>query len=132
MKKYLTLCLAAALVSAFCMKPSFASPRVTQKLAAQEVEFKQRVVDWGTNKAVSVKLKSGEKIEGRIAEIKDEFFAVQLLRQGQISAKEVRYGEVKSLKARNGSHAGKIIGYAALGALAVLGILVLIGLSLDD
>ena len=57
---------------------------------------------------------------------------MQLLSQGQISAKEVYYSEVKSLKTRNGSHAGKIIGYAALGALAAVGILVLIGLSLDD
>ena len=88
-------------------------------------ELKKRVVDWGTNKNVSVKLNSGEKVEGRIAEITDGYFSVQLVSQGQVTSREVRYDEVKSLKAKDGK-VGKTIGYTALAILAGIGVTVLV------
>lgn len=90
-----------------------------------ETKYKQTLVKWGTNKQIKVKLKSGEKINGRLADIKDEFFEVQSVsKEGKVTSRQLNYSEVKSLSAKiNG---GKIAGYTILGIAAGVGITALI------
>ena len=102
------------------------------KQQAQEAKHKKRIVEWGTNKNISVKLKSGGKVDGRIAEIKDETFAVQLVENGQVVSHDVRYSDVDKLSAKGEASGGKIAAWIALGAAAGVGVLVLIGLALAD
>ena len=86
----------------------------------KQAAFKQRVVDWGTNKQVNVKLNSGEKISGRIAEIQNDFFALQAVtKDGKVTAREINYREINKLSAK--SNAGKVAGHTALGVLAGVG-----------
>lgn len=95
------------------------------KQTSQEAKFKQKIVGWGTNKQVAVELNSGQKFKGRIANIQDDLFTVQIVQQGQISSREVRYQEIKKISDQDGSKAGKVIGYTTIGVLAGLGIFAL-------
>ena len=82
-------------------------------------EYKAKVVSWGVNKQVTVRLFSGEKIDGRIAEIKDDLLIIQLASKGKITSRDVPYEDIKKISDVVG--AGKIAGYTALGVLAGIG-----------
>lgn len=88
--------------------------------AAKEEALKKRVVEWGTNKNVNVKLKSGEKVKGRIAEISDEHFAVQFVEKGKVTSREVRYSEIKGISEKG--NAGDIAAGIVIGSLAAIGV----------
>src|SRR2546423_15308224 len=64
---------------------------------AQEEQLKKRVVEWGTNKNVSVRLKSGGKVQGRLTEIRDDGFAVQFVEKARVTSREIRYSDVKGI-----------------------------------
>ena len=96
------------------------------KQEAQEAKHKKRIVEWGINKNVSVKLKSGSKVEGRIGEIKDANFSVQLLENGKVINRDISYSEIDKISGKDGGKVGKVIGYSALGVLAGVGILTLV------
>ncbi|MFN0119262.1 MAG: hypothetical protein ACKV2V_02040 [Blastocatellia bacterium] len=94
-------------------------PRKVQQPATPEI-FKKFVVEHGTNTQVNVRLKSGEKLKGRIADINDEFFALQFVEKGKISTREIRYDDLKTLSEK--SNAGNIATGIAVGALAAAGV----------
>ncbi|HEX4946288.1 MAG TPA: hypothetical protein VFZ34_06485 [Blastocatellia bacterium] len=99
---------------------------------SDEAKLKQKIVAWGTNKTVSVKLKSGSKIDGRLADIKDISFAVQLVENGQVTTREINYSDVQNISAKGDTSGAKIAGWIVLGAAAAVGTLFLIGLALAD
>ncbi len=80
---------------------------------------KAKVVSWGVNKQVNIQLFSGEKIGGRIADIKDDKLVIQLAENGQIISRDVPYENIKKITDVVG--AGKIAGFTALGILAGIG-----------
>ncbi len=82
-------------------------------------EYKTKVVSWGVNKQITLRLFSGEKIDGRIAEIKDDLLIIQLASNGKITSRDVPYEDIKKISDVVG--AGKIAGYTALGVLAGIG-----------
>jgi hypothetical protein len=82
-------------------------------------QTKAKVVSWGVNKQVNVQLFSGEKIGGRIADIKDDKLIIQLAENGQIISRDVPYENIKKISDVVG--AGKIAGFTALGILAGIG-----------
>ena len=104
--------------------------QTNNKQLAKETKLKQQVIEWGTNKTVAVKLKSGEKLDGRIAEIKEDLFAVQFVDKDKITAREIRYSEVDKISGKDGGQAGKIAGYTALGVLAGVGVVFLVVLGI--
>ncbi len=95
-----------------------------------EEKLKIKIVQWGLHKTVTVKLNSGEKLEGRIAEIKDDLFAVQFVDKDKVTARELRYSDVNKISGKDGGKAGKIVGYTALGVLAGVGVTFLIVLGI--
>jgi small nuclear ribonucleoprotein (snRNP)-like protein len=119
-----TICL---LLCALIVVPSFA--QMNNKQLEKETKFKQRIVEWGMNKNVSIKLKSGEKLDGRISEIKDDLFAVQFMQKDKVTSREINYSEVNKISGKDGGKAGKIVGYTALGVLAGVGVIFLVVLG---
>jgi hypothetical protein len=115
------------LLCALLVMPSLA--QTTNNQLGKEAKFKQRIVEWGMNKNVAVKLKSGEKLDGRISEIKDELFAVQFMDKDKITSRELRYSEIDKISGKDGGKAGKVVGYTALGVLAGVGVIFLIALG---
>ena len=104
--------------------------QTNNKQLEKEAKLKHRIVEWGTNKNVAVKLKSGEKLEGRIAEIKDDIFAVQFVDKDKVTARDIRYSDVDKISGKDGGKAGKIAGYTALGVLAGVGVVMLVVVSI--
>ena len=127
MNKQYSVFIAWLLIFALGLVPTLAQTKTTSP--EKQAEFKKRVVDWGTNKQVNVKLHSGEKISGRLAEIQDQYFAVQAVdKDGKVASRPINYSDVNKLSAK--ANAGKIAGYTALGVLAGIGVVavVIIGL----
>ena len=125
--KVFSLLLSVSLI-AFVINPAWAQTKTTSP--EKQAEFKKRVVEWGTNKSVAVKLKSGEKLDGRIAEIKDDLFAVQFVDKDKVTSHEIRYSDVNKISGKAGSKAGRIAGYTALGVLAGVGVAFLVVLGI--
>ena len=119
-----TLCL---LLCVLFVVPGFAQSN--NKQLEKETKLKQRIVEWGTNKNVAVKLKSGEKLDGRIAEIKDDLFAMQFVDKDKVTSREIRYSDVDKISGKDGGKAGKVVGYAVLGGLAGVGVFFLVVLG---
>lgn len=107
--------------------PSWA--QTNNKQLAKETKLKQKIVELGTNKNIIVKLKSREKLDGRIADIKEDFFAVQFVNKDQVISRELRYSDVDKISEKDGGKAGKVAGYTALGVLAGVGVIFLITLA---
>lgn len=104
--------------------PGLAQP--TTKQTEKEIKLKQKIVAWGTQKNVTVKLNSGEKFEGHLAVIKDDSFTIQFIApDGKVTEHNVLYSSVDKLSSRRGSKAGRIVGNTALYVLAGLGIFAL-------
>lgn len=120
----LSIALSLLLVCSFAPATFAGQTKELEKQKAKEAEFKRKVVEWGTNKQVSVKLHSGEKIEGRIAAINDDAFTVQGLNNSTITSKDIRFSEIKKLSQKG--NASKAVGYTALGVLAGVGAVVAI------
>jgi hypothetical protein len=104
--------------------------QTNNKQLEKEAKLKQKVVEWGTNKNVSVKLKSGEKLAGRIADIKDDIFALQFVDKDKVTSREIRYSDVDKISTKDGGKAGRVVGYTALGVLAGVGVFMVVILSI--
>jgi hypothetical protein len=102
---------------------------LVQAQSPQAEKLRRKAIEWGTNKPVTAQLKTGEKLKGRIADIKDDLFAVQLVDKDKVVARELRYSDVDKISAKDGGKAGKIAGYTALGVPAGVGVVFLIVLG---
>ena len=127
LRKISTLFLSGLLIFAIANPPTLAQSAPDEKL-------RHRVVEWGPNKAVGVELKSGEKIKGRIAAIKDDALTMQFLQQGKIETRDFRWHEIKkiSLKQSTEDKVRKTGGFIALGVLATLAVVIGVALSQLD
>ena len=132
--KYYSFAFSWLLLGALVATPVFARTTLAAqaKQQAQEAKHKKHVVEWGTNKRVTIKLKSGDKLDGRIAEIKDNSFTIQLIDKSQVASREINYSDIEKLSGKGDHEGAKIAGYIVIGALAALGTIVLIGLTLAD
>ncbi|MFN7927404.1 MAG: hypothetical protein U0Y68_05570 [Blastocatellia bacterium] len=126
-RKFSTLLLSGLLIFTFALRP-------VQAQSSPEEKLRARVVEWGPNKAVAIELKSGEKLQGRIAEIKDDALSIQFLQQGKIDTRAFRWSEIKkvSLKQSTENKVRKTSGFIALGVLVALAVVIGVGLSQLD
>lgn len=84
----------------------------------KEEQLKTKIVQWGLQKKVTVKLNSGEQVKGRITEIKDEGFTVQT--EGQAITRQVPFSEVDKLTGHTDWGSQRTRNYIGLaGALAL-------------
>lgn len=113
-KTFITWCAILALaISSVSAQTKTASPE-------KQAEFKKRVVEWGPNKQVNVKLHSGEKITGRVAEIHNDFFAIQAVaKDGKITSHQINFSDINKLSPKGS--VGRTAGFTALGIAAGVG-----------
>ncbi len=117
-RKYCSLVLSWLLILALGFSSALAQTKTTSP--EKQAEFKKRVVEWGTNKQVNVKLNSGAKISGRVAEIQNDYFEVQTVtRDGQVTSQQINFSDINKLSVKG--NAGRTAGYTALGILAGVG-----------
>lgn len=116
--KYLSVVTSWVLIAVLSFGNALAQTKITAP--NKQAEFKKHIVEWGTNKQVNVKLNSGEKISGRIAEIQNDFFTVQAVtKDGQVSSHQINFSDLNKLSAKG--QAGRAVGYTALGIMAAVG-----------
>ncbi len=125
LRKISTLLLSGLMIFALTLRPALAQSAPDEKL-------RNRVVEWGPNKAIHIQLKSGEKLQGRIAEIRDDALAMQFLQQGKINTRDFRWHEIKKVALKNNTEdkVRKTGGFIALGVLVTIA--VVIGITLND
>ncbi len=117
----LSLTLSLLLTCPLATHFAFAQTKTTS--SEKQAEFKKRVVGWGTNKQVNVKLNSGEKVTGRIADIQNDFFALQAVtKDGKVTSQPINFSDINKLSAKG--NAGSALGHTALGVLAGVGAIV--------
>lgn len=121
---FFTPLLSGLMIFAFAIRPALAQSSPDEKL-------RHRVVEWGPNKAIAIQFKSGEKINGRIAEIKDDVLTIQFLEQGKIITRDFRWSAIKkvSLQKSTEDKVRKTSGFIALGLLATIAVVIGVALS---
>ena len=120
-----------ALVIAALLGNGFTSSAQSQ---SAEIKFKREIVTYGTNQNIKLVLASGEKLEGRIAEIRNDSFTLQLVNAaGEVVSRDLLYGELSKVSKVTGRKAAGAVKrgfiYGAgfyLGMLAVSGVALLI------
>ncbi len=123
MNRYLSWALSILLLLTAIDNLAFAQPSKAESL-------RRKVIEWGTNKPVGVKLNSGEKLKGRVAEIKFDTLAIQSVEQGKIVTHELRWEDLNKVVLNSKDEkARKIGGFIALGVLATLAIVVVVVLN---
>lgn len=124
MSRYLSFFLTAMMLLTALIHPTLAQ-------SSQAERLRRKVIEWGTNKPVTVKLSSGEKVKGRLAEIKSDTLALQFVEQGKIVTRELRWDDLNHVRLDSKDEkARKIGGFIAIGVLATLAIV--IGVALTD
>lgn len=124
MSRYLSFFLMAMM-----MLTALTNPAVAQ--SSQVESLRRKVSKWGTNNPVTAKLSSGEKVKGRIAEIKSDTLALQFVEQGKIVTRELRWDNLNNVTLDSKDEKARKIGvFIALGVLATLAIVV--GVALTD
>lgn len=117
----LSFILAVLLTSTLATNFAFAQTQTASP--EKQAAFKKHVVEWGTNKQVNVKLHSGEKLTGRIAEIQNDFFALQsVTKDGKVTSQPIKFSDINKLSLKR--QPGSVLGHTALGVLAAVGAVV--------
>ena len=94
---------------------------------AKEANLKTKIVNWGLDKTITVNLNSGEKVKGRITEIKDEFFAIQI--EGQSTTRQVPFKEIDKLSGHTDWGSQKTRNYIGLVGAIGLAAFVVVNLT---
>lgn len=103
---------------------------ITTSLAqtgSKEEKLKSKIVQWGLQKMVTVKLNSGEQVKGRITEIKDEGFTVQI--EGQTAMRQVPFSDVDKLTGHTDWGSQKTRNYIGLAGAIGLAAFVIVNLT---
>ncbi|MFN7927405.1 MAG: hypothetical protein U0Y68_05575 [Blastocatellia bacterium] len=103
-----------------------ASPAAAQ---SKEEKLKTKIIDWGLQKNVTVRLRSGETVVGRIAEITDDYFAVQGMNAGQVTTRNIHYNEVHRISGKGETDVRRVTQYIALGSMVLFAVLAVVKLS---
>jgi preprotein translocase subunit SecF len=132
MKTFVSLLVAAMVLLAVNVQPTLAAPRAPQQTATAE-QIKSQIVRLGVGiKAkATVRLNSGAKLKGYIAQAGDEDF---VLRDRKTDAPTtIRYADVAKVDSNRGHSMARNVGIGvAIGVGAVIATLAIIFASLND
>jgi len=114
--------IATMLVAAFtiCSTASAAgAPSSPQTGTAKAPTMKERVLAIAPNTMVQVKLRSKQKISGRLGEVTNEGFLIQTATGDKIENQKISFNDVKSIKAVTERGKGRVSGYIVGAAVGV-------------
>lgn len=101
-----------------------AQPRTTQKPTVKE-----RILEVPPGAMVEVRLLNKGKVRGRLGEISNEDFDLQIARGDTIETQKIAFTDVKSVKKVEGGKAGRTVVYVLAGIGAFFGVLTIIALA---
>lgn len=96
-----------------------------QTPSPNEIRLKYKIVEIGTEQIVKLKLQSKETIRGRIAEIRNDSFTLQLVEaNGQMTNRDIAYSQLRNVSKVSERKASSIFTHGVLqGAGIYLGML---------
>lgn len=97
--------------------------------ARQEEKLKSKIINWGLQKNVTARLKTGETVEGRIAEITDSYFAVQGVQTGQVATRQVKFSDVHRISGKGETDVRKVAQYVSLGTGVLFAVLAVVSVT---
>jgi hypothetical protein len=89
--------------------------------------LKEQVIQIPAGAQVEVRLLNKERLRGRLGDISDEGFTVQIAQGNRIDTRKVAYGDVKSVKAIGNKEKRRGI---LIGVVATVGILLVLALTI--
>ena len=92
----------------------------------RKLTMKERILEVPPGSMIEVRLLNKEKIRGRLGELTDEGFSLTTAQGEKIATQKVAFTDVKSFKKVEGAKAAKTAGWIVLGALAGLGVLMVV------
>ena len=129
MRKGLCLILASVLFGYTTLEARVgASDAVPPGQAASELKptLKERVIQIPAGSQVEVRLLNKERFRGRLGDVSDEGFTVQIAQGNRIDTRKVAFGEVKSVKVIDKERGKHIL----LGAGVAFGLLLVLALTI--
>jgi hypothetical protein len=100
----------------------------SQASGSREPTLKEQVIQIPAGAQVEVRLLNKERLRGRLGNISDEGFTVQIAQGNRIETRTVAFGEVKSVKEIRKQHTTK---YVFIGVAMTLGLLLAVGYVID-
>jgi len=104
---------------------SLAAPRGS---ASQKPSLKEQILQIPAAAQVEVRLLNKERFRGRLGEVSDDGFVVQIARGNRIETRVVAFGDVKSLKQIRNQHTFQHI---FIGVAMTVGLLLAVGFAID-
>jgi hypothetical protein len=132
MKTFVSLLVAAMVLLTVNVQPTLAAPRATQQAAtAEQIKSQIARLGVGAKAKATIRLNSGAKVKGYIAQAGDEDF---VLRDRKTDAPTtIRYADVARVDSNRGHSMARNVGIGvAIGVGAVIATLAIIFASLND
>jgi len=100
----------------------------SQASASQKPTLKEQIIQIPTGAQVEVRLLNKERLRGRLGEVSDDGFIIQIAKGNQIETRKVAFSDVKSVKEIRKQHTAA---YVFLGVALTLGLLLAVGFAID-
>jgi hypothetical protein len=96
------------------------------QIAVAQGTLQDAVVKIDKGSAVEVRLKSKEKVRGRLGDVSSSGFTVQVTKSGAMASRDIAFDDVKSIKRTGkpgkGGYIAMAVGFAAVGAGIVVAV----------
>jgi translation initiation factor IF-1 len=121
--------LSVLLALLFFIEPAYdaMASQTPQERSSQKTTLQQKVLEIPAGTLVEVRLKNKEILRGRLGEVHEAGFDVQVAAGDKVEARTIAFDELKSIKKAGGGGTGRFIGHVALGTAIVIGVLILTG-----
>ena len=83
---------------------------------AQKPTLQEKLIEIRPGSRVNVRLKNKERLRGQLGEVSNEGFLLKCAERNEIKERKIGFDEVKSIKVREGSRAGRVVLYVLAGA----------------
>lgn len=96
------------------------------QVATAQDTVREAVVKIDKGSSVEVRLKAKEKVRGRLGDVSDNGFTVQVVKNGTVTSRDIAFADVTALKRTGkpgkGGYVAMALGFAAVGAGVVIAI----------
>jgi hypothetical protein len=120
--------LSVLLASLFFIEPAVEAKasQSPQAGTSEKTPLQQRVLEIPAGTLVEVRLKNKEKLRGRLGEVSEDGFQMQVGTRDKSQIRKINFDELKSIKELGGGSEWPLFGDVAVGALLVGGVALVI------
>ena len=94
---------------------AYGTPFPNESSTQGDSTLKRKVLEIPAGSPVEIKLKTKEKMRGRLGDVSDDGFQIKVANGSTIEDRKLTFQQVSSVKKTGGASTKKIVGYSALG-----------------